>query len=270
MPELPEVETTRRGILPYVKGQKITEVIVRRTQLRWPIPHEIIEQALNQKINSIHRRAKYLLFDTNAGHIIVHLGMSGSLRIVDNNSLPSKHDHVDIVFNKKTLRFHDPRRFGTILWTQSDPSEHKLLHQLGLEPLCDEFNGEHLHRLAKSRKISVKSFIMNNHVVVGVGNIYASEALFLSGIHPKRAAGRISLIRYQHLAENIKVVLNNAINLGGTTLRDFVREDGKPGYFANKLNVYNKKGMPCPNCKKPILMHVIGQRSSFYCGQCQH
>lgn len=270
MPELPEVETTRRGITPYVHGKKICDIIIRQHQLRNPISSNLTTIAKNQQIKNIWRRAKYLLFKTDVGHIILHLGMSGSLRIVAKYSQPKKHDHVDFILPKKILRFHDPRRFGTILWTSKDPSQHKLLRDLGPEPLSDEFNGEHLHKLACARKVSVKNFIMNSQIVVGVGNIYASEALFLSGIHPQRAAGRISIGRYQSLANNIKKVLKSAIDEGGTTLRDFVREDGNPGYFANQLNVYNKKGQPCPVCYSPIQARVLGQRSSFFCKNCQH
>ncbi len=270
MPELPEVETTRRGITPHIHGKQINKVILRQRQLRWPIPRNLNALVKNQHINSISRRAKYLLFATDAGHIILHLGMSGSLRIVASNTNPRKHDHVDFVFGDQTLRFHDPRRFGTILWTRKDPLRHKLLSQLGPEPLNEDFDGKYLHLRAKERKVSVKNFIMNSHVVVGVGNIYASEALFLSGIHPQRAAGRISSQRYAILATKIKEVLQNAIDMGGTSLRDFVREDGNPGYFANQLNVYNKKGQPCPQCGSPIQARVLGQRSSFFCSHCQH
>lgn len=270
MPELPEVETTLRGITPYVQGKQITDVIVRQRQMRWPVPHNLNKLLKDQQILNVKRRAKYLLFETGAGHMILHLGMSGSLRIVANQINPLKHDHVDIVFSKIVLRFHDPRRFGTILWTSSNPLEHKLLRVLGPEPLSNDFDGQHLHKLAKSRKVNVKNFIMNSHVVAGIGNIYASEALFLSGIHPQRAAGRISLARYEILAKNIKKVLNIAIDFGGTTLRDFVREDGNPGYFANQLNVYDKKGEPCPICKSPIKARMLGQRNSFFCKQCQH
>ncbi len=270
MPELPEVETTRRGITPYVKNKKIENVVVRQTNLRWPVPRNLKQKLKHQKILDIKRRAKYLLFATETGHLILHLGMSGSLRMIKPQTEPRKHDHVDIVFDKKTLRFHDPRRFGAVLWTNKDPLQHKLLLKLGPEPLSEDFNGTHLHRLARAKKVSVKNFIMNSHIVVGVGNIYASESLFLSGIHPQRAAGRISLARYNVLANNIKTVLANAIKLGGTTLRDFVREDGKPGYFANQLNVYNQTGKPCPVCKNPIKVRTIGQRSSFFCVQCQH
>ncbi|NOQ49417.1 MAG: bifunctional DNA-formamidopyrimidine glycosylase/DNA-(apurinic or apyrimidinic site) lyase [Nitrosomonadaceae bacterium] len=270
MPELPEVETTRIGITPYIKKQRVNNVVIRQTSLRWPVPHNLRQKLKDQTINDIQRRAKYLLFATQAGHLIIHLGMSGSLRMVNNQVAPNKHDHIDVVFNKKTLRFHDPRRFGAVLWTNKNPLEHKLLKNLGPEPLSDEFTGEHLHQLAQAKKVNVKNFIMNSHIVAGVGNIYASESLFLSGIHPQRAAGRISLARYEILAENIKQILTHAIELGGTTLRNFVREDGKPGYFSNKLNVYNQTGKPCPVCKNPIKVRIIGQRSSFFCVQCQH
>ena len=270
MPELPEVETTRRGITPHVKKQQVKNVVIRQASLRWPVPRNLKQKLKDQTIKDIQRRAKYLLFETQPGYLIVHLGMSGSLRMVKNTIEPNKHDHIDIVFNNKTLRFHDPRRFGAVLWTGKNPLHHKLLKSLGPEPLCDEFTGKHLHQLAQSKKVNVKNFIMNSHVVVGVGNIYASESLFLSGIHPQRAAGRISLERYEKLANNIKLVLSAAIELGGTTLRDFVREDGKPGYFANKLNVYNQTGKPCPVCKSPIKVRTISQRSSYYCVQCQH
>ena len=196
--------------------------------------------------------------------------MSGSLCMVKPQIEPRKHDHIDIVFSDKVLRFHDPRRFGAVLWTDSNPLEHELLQNLGPEPLSEEFTGAYLHQLAQRKKINVKNFIMNSHIIVGVGNIYASESLFLSGIHPQRAAGRISLARYEVLANNIKKVLTNAIELGGTTLRDFVNEEGKPGYFANKLHVYNQTGKPCPVCKSTIRVRTIGQRSSFFCVQCQH
>lgn len=270
MPELPEVETTRRGITPYVEKQRVQNIVIRQASLRWPVPRNLKQKLKGQTIKDIQRRAKYLLFATQTGHLIIHLGMSGSLRMVNNKIEANKHDHVDLVFKKKTLRFHDPRRFGAVLWTSKDPLQHKLLKNLGPEPLSDEFTGTHLHQLAKGKKVNVKSFIMNAHIVVGVGNIYASESLFLSGIHPQRSVGRISLVRYEILAENIKQVLTHAIELGGTTLRDFVREDGKPGYFANKLNVYNQTGKPCPVCKNPIKVRTIRQRSSFFCVQCQH
>ncbi len=270
MPELPEVETTRRGIKPHVHKQTVDDVIIRQRSLRWPITRGLKQKLKQQVIHNVERRAKYLLFRTDLGHLIIHLGMSGSLRMVNHQTEPRKHDHIDFVFSKRILRFHDPRRFGAVLWTNQDPLHHKLLIKLGPEPLNDEFDGKYLHHHAKNKKVSIKGYIMNSHIVVGVGNIYASEALFLSGIHPQRSAGRISLARYQLLAENIKLVLNKAIELGGTTLRDFVREDGSPGYFSNQLNVYNQTGKPCPVCETPIKVRTIGQRSSFYCVQCQH
>lgn len=270
MPELPEVETTRRGIAPYVAGKKISAVKIRQSKLRWPVPNTLPQLLKGKQIKSITRRGKYLIFATTSGHMLIHLGMSGSLRINDRGSTPRKHDHIDFILAKKVLRFHDPRRFGSVLWTHDDPMQHKLLIKLGPEPLSSAFTGKHLHALAKNKKVHVKNYIMNSQIVVGVGNIYASEALFLSGIHPQRIAGRISLQRYDKLAKNIRNVLTQAIQVGGTTLRDFVREDGAPGYFANQLNVYSKKGQPCVVCKTPIQMRVLGQRSSFFCTQCQH
>ena len=270
MPELPEVETTRCGITPHVKNNKIEDVVIRQSSLRWPVPRNLKKKLQGKKIQNIKRRAKYLLFCTDVGHLIIHLGMSGSLRMVNHQATPRKHDHIDFVLSKKTLRFHDPRRFGAVLWTNKDPLQHDLLQNLGPEPLSKDFTGAYLHRLAQGKKINVKNFIMNSHIVVGVGNIYASESLFLSGIHPQRAAGRISLKRYEALANSIKEVLTKAIKSGGTTLRDFVNEEGKPGYFANQLNVYKQTGKPCPVCKSPIRVRTIGQRSSFFCVQCQH
>lgn len=270
MPELPEVETTRRGISRHVTGHRITDVIVHQRQLRWPVSHHLRRLLKNRQIQSVKRRAKYLLFETEAGHVIVHLGMSGSLRIVTGDAPARKHDHVDFILDEKILRFHDPRRFGSIHWTRLDPLQHRLLKGLGPEPLSNAFNGQYLHRQAVSRKVNVKGFIMNSGIVAGVGNIYANEALFLSGIHPQRAANRISLPRYEKLAASIKEVLGTAIRSGGTTLRDFVRENGKPGYFAHRLNVYNRQGEPCPACKSPIRARVLGQRSSFFCCRCQH
>ena len=270
MPELPEVETTRRGISRHVTGQQITDLVIYQRNLRWPVPHQLGRKLKNQSIRSVSRRAKYLLFETAAGHLIVHLGMSGSLRIVRSDAPARKHDHVDFVLGRKILRFHDPRRFGSIHWTCRDPLQHKLLQRLGPEPLSDAFNGRYLYGRAASRKGSVKGFIMNSEIVAGVGNIYASEALFLSGIHPQRAANRIALNRYEKLAESIKKVLARAIDSGGTTLRDFLREDGRPGYFALELNVYDRAGKACRLCGQPIRVRVLGQRSSYFCSHCQH
>jgi formamidopyrimidine-DNA glycosylase len=270
MPELPEVETTRRGIEPHLLGRVITGLIVRERRLRWPIPRTLLKALPGQRIEAISRRGKYLLLQTAAGTAILHLGMSGSLRVLPGSTPPQKHDHVDIVFdNNQVLRLRDPRRFGTLLWTTSDPSRHKLLRTLGPEPLSVDFSGDYLFEKSRGRKVAVKSFIMDSHVVVGVGNIYASETLFLAGIHPERAAGRISQARYQLLADSIRKVLSAAIKAGGTTLRDFVREDGAPGYFRQHLRVYDHEGRPCKRCKTPIVASVTGQRATYYCPRCQ-
>ncbi len=271
MPELPEVETTRRGIEPYLVNQRINDVIVRDSRLRWPVSVELQDSLRGQIIHSVERRAKYILIRADSGCVIVHLGMSGSLRVVDSASIPRPHDHIDLVPQSgKALRMHDPRRFGCMLWTRDDPLTHTLLLRLGPEPLTDAFNGEYLHDACSGRKIAIKNLIMNSQIVAGVGNIYASEALFLAGIHPQRAASRISYSRLERLAETIKQVLTQALESGGTTLRDFVREDGNPGYFRQKLNVYERTGMACSRCGEPIRKRVLGQRSTFYCSGCQH
>lgn len=270
MPELPEVETTCRGIAPHILGQSISEIIIRQKQLRWPITPGIKKDLTNQSIVSVSRRGKYILLQTAAGTAILHLGMSGSLRIVDKSAAIRKHDHVDICFaNQKILRFHDPRRFGAILWVTGDPLQHALLSDLGPEPLTEEFTADYLHALSRRRKVSIKTFIMNSHVVVGVGNIYASESLFLAGIHPSRAAEKISLARYALLVKAIKKILAASIKQGGTTLRDFVNENGEPGYFQQTLNVYGRNGEPCPTCGKAITKSNQQQRSTFYCSHCQ-
>lgn len=269
MPELPEVETSRRGIAPWVEQQRVSGVIVRDRRLRWPVPQDIDRQLPGQVIQSVSRRAKYLLFKTDAGTVMLHLGMTGSVRIIDADEPAAKHDHVDLRFDSgKALRFRDPRRFGSLLWT-SNPDEHELLRDLGPEPLSAAFNGESLWQKSRGRRVSIKQFIMTPAVVVGVGNIYASEALFKAGIHPRRAAGRISLPRMQTLAEVIKSVLQRAIKAGGTTLRDFYGGDGEPGYFQLQLDAYGREGLPCTVCKKPIRAVVLGQRSTFYCTNCQ-
>jgi formamidopyrimidine-DNA glycosylase len=270
MPELPEVETTLRGIAPHLLHQVIERVEVRDKRLRWPIPGEVA-LAHGQKIESLRRRAKYLLIDLGNGSLLMHLGMSGSLRISDGSRAPEKHDHVDIILsNGCLLRFNDPRRFGAFLWVQGDAAEHPLLRDLGPEPLDGEFDGDWLWRASRGRRVAVKNFIMNGHIVVGVGNIYASEALFMAGIHPGRSAGRVSRTRYQGLANAIRDVLSRAIRQGGTTLRDFVNAEGAPGYFAQELLVYGRAGRACFQCKSALRQKVIGQRSSFYCPRCQH
>ncbi len=269
MPELPEVETSRRGIAPWLEGMRVKNVVVRERRLRWPVPPEVDRLLPGEIIHSIRRRAKYLLFDTEAGILLLHLGMSGSVRIIDHSEPAAKHDHVDIVIEDgKALRFRDPRRFGSILWT-SDAMKHPLLRNLGPEPLGEEFDGNHLWRAARGRRISIKQFIMNASIVVGVGNIYASESLFLAGIHPLRRADRVALPRMQLLASCIRSVLQQAIKAGGTTLRDFYGGDGEPGFFQQQLEVYAREGEPCRRCRTPIAAVVLGQRSAFYCKRCQ-
>jgi formamidopyrimidine-DNA glycosylase len=270
MPELPEVETTRAGIEPHLAGRRVTRVIVRQPLLRWPVPDDLERNLVGQIIESVRRRAKYLLLSVPIGAVITHLGMSGSLRVVEDSTAPQLHDHVDLVLDSgKALRLRDPRRFGTLLWVCGDPLAHPLLKDLGPEPLGPEFDGGYLYRRARGRKVAVKDFIMNSRVVAGVGNIYANEALFLAGIDPRRAAGRIGLARYRALAHTTKQVLERAIGHGGTTLRDFVREDGRPGYFRYELRIYGKAGEDCVNCGQTIRIKVIGQRSSYYCLRCQ-
>ncbi len=270
MPELPEVETSRRGIEPHILNKKVTGVIIRQRQLRWPITASLKKQLTGQVILQVDRRGKYILLRTNAGTVIIHLGMSGSLRILNASVAAEKHDHFDIVFNnKKVLRLRDPRRFGCVLWTQSDPLKHKLLINLGPEPLNNEFNAEYLFNASRKRKVAIKTFLMNSHIVVGVGNIYANESLFSAGINPKNAASKISLSRYERLVPIIKNILKRSIEQGGTTLKDFINEEGKPGYFQQTLSVYGRSNEPCLNCGKAIKQITQAQRSTFYCTTCQ-
>lgn len=270
MPELPEVETTRRGIEPHLRGQRIKQLIVRQRRLRWPIPRGLEQKLAGQHIKQVTRRGKYLLLSIGNGTLIIHLGMSGSLRLLPNTTTPGPHDHVDLLLDTGgCLRFTDPRRFGAWLWTDKPVEQHPLLASLGPEPLSEAFNSGYLYPRSRGRKLAVKNFIMNSHIVVGVGNIYANEALFRAGIHPTRAAGRISRQRYARLVDAIKAVLTEAIQQGGTTLRDFVGGEGKPGYFKQQLQVYGRSDAPCPRCMTPIKQRRIGQRSSFYCPNCQ-
>jgi formamidopyrimidine-DNA glycosylase len=269
MPELPEVETSRRGIAPHIVDSTVTGVVIRNRRLRWPVARSVDRNLLGASITAIDRRAKYLLLRTDDGAAILHLGMSGSVFIVDRDTPAGVHDHVDIEFNSgKSLRFRDPRRFGSLHWSR-DPLNHKLLKSLGPEPLSDEFNGAYLWEKSRGRRVSIKQFIMNAQVVVGVGNIYASEALFFAGIHPRRAAGRVSLQRYDQLSSSIKDVLTKAIKAGGTTLRDFYGGDGEAGYFQQQLEAYGREDEPCRYCDTPIRAIVQGQRSTYYCKQCQ-
>ena len=269
MPELPEVETARRGIAPHIEGETIAAVVVRDRRLRWPVSLDVDEQLPGATVTTVERRAKYLLINTSNGTAILHLGMSGHVQIVDCGTPSSVHDHVDIEFaHGKALRLTDPRRFGSLHWCEN-PHEHALLRKLGPEPLGDEFDGQYLWSRSRGRRVAIKQFIMNAHIVVGVGNIYASESLFIAGIHPKRAAGRIALHRYVKLATAIKDVLERAIKAGGTTLRDFYGGDGEAGYFSQQLEVYDREDKECRRCATPITAIVQGQRSTYYCKNCQ-
>lgn len=271
MPELPEVETTRRGIARYITGKQVKQVIIHNPNLRYKVPRKLLSELPGNIINKVDRRGKYLLLRTDSGTVIIHLGMSGSLRLLSKSTPLDKHDHVELIFEDgRCLRLRDPRRFGLVLWTKQDPLRHKLLKQLGPEPLLDEFNSQMLYDLSRKRQVAIKQFIMNSSIVVGVGNIYANEALYLAEIHPQRAAGRISKQRYDKLVKAIKQVLREAVKQGGTTLRDFYNGDNKPGYFGQKLNVYGKQGQPCGKCGASIKLIRQGQRASYYCPQCQH
>ncbi len=271
MPELPEVETARRGIAPHLTGQRVVQVVVRERRLRWPVTATLIKAFSGQVIRSVERRAKYLLLRTDAGTAILHLGMSGSLRVVPCTTTPAKWDHVDIALaNGRCLRLRDPRRFGSLLWTAADPSAHKLLKNLGPEPLGDGLTGDYLYRASRHRKLAARDFLLNGRVVAGVGNIYANEALYLTGIRPQRAAGRLTRDQCQRLAGAIRDTLERAIQAGGTTLRDFQNADGLPGYFQQTLNVYGRAGELCRHCHAPIRALKLGQRSAFYCPACQH
>lgn len=269
MPELPEVETSRRGIEPFLVGEKITNIIIRDRRLRWPVPRDVERHLDGARVTSVDRRAKYLLINTSAGTAIVHLGMSGSVFIVDRGTPAGVHDHFDLDLGSgKSLRYRDPRRFGSLHWSDN-VAEHWLLRDLGPEPLGKRFDGDYLWLKSRGRRVAVKQFVMNAGIVVGVGNIYASEALFIAGIHPRRAAGRVSQVRYVRLANAIKEVLARAIEAGGTTLRDFYGGDGEAGYFQQQLDVYGRDGEECRRCGREIAVIVLGQRSTYYCKQCQ-
>lgn len=269
MPELPEVETTRRGILAALKDQRITQVIVRDPRLRWPIAADFASRLTGQRVTDVQRRAKYLLIELEQGTVIWHLGMSGSLRVLPGHVPPRGHDHVDLVLSSgQVLRFNDPRRFGCALWSEA-PYAHALLKSLGPEPLDEVFNADYLAAKAKGRSVAIKQFIMNAQIVVGVGNIYASEALFRAGIRPRRFAGRVKRDELAQLVKAIKTVLSEAIKVGGTTLRDYVNVSGTPGYFRQKLFVYERAGEPCRKCKTLVIQLVQGQRSTYYCPTCQ-
>lgn len=270
MPELPEVETTRCGLEPHLLGQRICAVIVRNARLRMPIIPELVQLLPGKTISGIARRGKYLLIDCSQGWLILHLGMSGSLRILPAATPPEKHDHFDMVLeNGNCMRLRDPRRFGAVIWTQTDPLRHPLLVRLGVEPLTDEFDGSWLYRITRDRKTSIKQTLMDGHLVVGVGNIYANEALFRAGIRPMLPAGRLGRERCERLAQAVRDVLRQAIAAGGSSLRDFVDSSGRPGYFQQQYFVYGRDGEPCRQCGSAIHLLRQGQRASFYCAQCQ-
>ena len=272
MPELPEVETTRRGIEHSLTGRLVTGLLLRERRLRWPVPEGVCTALPGRHVLGVRRRAKYLLVDLDGGTLLLHLGMSGSLRVLPSDTPPLAHDHYDLQLDSgRCLRFNDPRRFGSLHWLagDEDPAAHPLLARLGPEPLGREFEAAHLFEHSRGRRVAVKPFLMDQHVVVGVGNIYASEALFRAGIHPRTQAGRIGLGRYGRLVEAVRAVLEEAIREGGTTLRDYVSAEGTPGYFRQKLFVYERTGEPCRTCGRPIRHLVLGQRSTYYCPRCQ-
>lgn len=269
MPELPEVEVCRLGISPHIVNNEVAKVIVRNAQLRWPIPVDV-QKLVGSKVLVVDRRAKYLLLRFDIGTLLLHLGMSGTIRVIDNTVPVAKHDHFELVFiNGTVMRLNDPRRFGAVLWLDKHEDQQGLLSKLGPEPLSDDFCYDLLYQKAQNRKVPIKTFLMNNHNVVGVGNIYANEALFLAGILPTTQAGELSKKRYNHLTDIIKQVLSAAIEQGGTTLKDFTQADGRPGYFAQSLYVYGRAGQACLTCKETLLEIRQSNRSSVYCPNCQ-
>ena len=269
MPELPEVETSRRGIAPYLEGERVDNIVIRQRQLRWPVSDDVDDHLPGATLQSVGRRAKYLLLNTDDGTAIIHLGMSGSVFVIQRDEPAGVHDHFDIeLASGNALRFRDPRRFGSLHWAD-DAREHWLIRDLGPEPLGNELTGDYLWQKSRGRRVAIKQFIMNAGIVVGVGNIYASESLFIAGINPKRAAGRISRQRYALLSDAIKTVLERAIKAGGTTLRDFYGGRGEPGYFQQELDVYGRQDEDCNRCGSTIAAIVQGQRATYYCKACQ-
>lgn len=270
MPELPEVETTLHGLRPHLLGAKIVRLVVRERRLRWPIETGLEDKVRGRTVTTMRRRGKYMVIDLDRGALLIHLGMSGSFRVLTRGAALEPHDHYDLVTGRgRIIRYRDPRRFGCLLWTADDPMAHARIRALGVEPLEPRLSGKYLHRAAKGRRLAVKSLLMDGRVVVGVGNIYASEALFDAGVHPLRGCHRISEERYQRLVESVQKILNAAIRHGGSTIRDFAGTNGQPGYFEQKLMVYGREGEPCRRCKSRIRNIVIGQRSTFYCLRCQ-
>ena len=273
MPELPEVEITRRGIEPHLDGEFITGVHVRQRKLRWPIPRDLELQLTGRRISRVARRGKYILIECRgsgrSGWLILHLGMSGSLRIMDSQAKAQRHDHFDLLLGKQLMRLRDPRRFGAVLWEDGDIAQHHLLAKLGVEPLEEGFTGGVLHAATRTRTAAVKLVVMNANIVVGVGNIYANESLFHAKINPRTQAQRLSLARYERLAAAIKSTLEQALAAGGSSLRDFVHSDGTSGYFQQSYYVYGRAGLPCRSCGATIRLLRQGQRSTFYCPACQ-
>jgi formamidopyrimidine-DNA glycosylase len=270
MPELPEVETTRLGLLPQVEGRRVVAMTIRNRHLRWPIPKGLERKVVGSAVSAISRRGKYLLWHLEQGLLLTHLGMSGSLRVIGSAIAPTRHDHVDLAFdNGKLIRYTDPRRFGAMLWIDGNQPKHPLLSSLGPEPLSDAFDGDYLYATSRGRTVSVKEFIMNSHVVVGVGNIYASESLFLAGIRPTRAAGKLSAQKCRSLADAIKATLEAAISAGGSSLRDYVQASGELGYFQVNAYCYDREGHACRRCKSLIMSIRQGQRSTYFCPHCQ-
>lgn len=269
MPELPEVEVTRRAIEPHVVGRRITGIIVRNRAMRWPIPASIARRIRGLEVKRVLRRGKYLLLDCGGGWLILHLGMSGSLRVVRDSEPPRAHDHVDLVIDGTTLRLRDPRRFGALLWQQGDVFSHRLLADLGVEPLSEEFTTQALYAATRGRSASIKQLLMNHTIVVGIGNIYANESLFRAGIRPGARAGRLSRERCARLVQSVRETLLAAIAAGGSSLRDFVHVGGEPGYFQQQYFVYARAGLPCRVCGAPVRGARLGQRSAFFCPKCQ-
>jgi len=267
MPELPEVETTKNGLQKLLANKIITKVEILNSNLRWKVDQSIKSKINNQTIRSFSRRGKYILFNLNKGYLMIHLGMSGKINVVDIQEPLQKHDHFLLHFDKKVMRFNDPRRFGSIFYLES--LDHKLLNSLGVEPLEDLFHENFLFESSRNKTQNVKAFIMDSRIVVGVGNIYACESLYMAGINPKTKANKISKLRYINLTNNIRMVLNKAIQAGGTTLQDFAKVDGKPGYFSQELSVYGRGNENCYNCNGKIKRIVQNQRSTFYCPKCQ-
>jgi formamidopyrimidine-DNA glycosylase len=270
MPELPEVETTRRGVAPHVEGQKVTAVRIYDHRLRWPVPRDLPRRLIGRAVDRVDRRSKYLLFRVGADTLLVHMGMTGSLRVFNQPPPKAAHDHVDLEFaNGVVLRYRDPRRFGAMLWSPASANDHRLLARLGVEPLSPGFDGAYLFRATRKRRAAIKLVLMDSHVVVGVGNIYANESLFRAGIRPDRAAHRVGRLRLGRLAEAVRATLTDAIAKGGSTLRDYVDSRGEPGYFQLDYFVYDRKGEPCRICATPIRMRRMGGRATYYCPRCQ-